>query len=228
MDAQPDILANNINPAFANINPALLNRDYTVILDRSGSMGEIYKGNKTRWDALSESTLALSREMAKYDPDGITVYVFSSRFTRFDNTTPDKVKEMFATNRPTGSTDMAGVLSDALFGPSGYITRKQRGKAQPNGECIVIATDGDPDDRKAVAQTIIKATHKLTDPNELNITFLQVGSDPSCTAYLKELDDELERQGAKFDIVDTITIDQIGDKDLTKVLIEAVLEHKQH
>lgn len=212
------------------VNPALLNRDYTVIIDRSGSMSHPVKpGSKiSRYKAAEEATEALARKCNEFDPDGITVYPFSNHFERIDHTTPEKVEQIFHRLPPSGSTDLAGVLRDALLGTEGYITRKLKGKSQPNGEAIVVVTDGEPDDEEAVANVIVEATKRLTDPNELNITFLQVGDDQDATAFLKRLDDKLEAQGAKFDIVDTLTVDQMGDKDLTKVLVDAITEHKQH
>lgn len=220
-----------------NANPHLVNRDFTVIMDRSGSMGDPEKSgsSRTRWEAAEEATVALARECDKYDPDGITVYTFGSQFHRFDNTTPDKVKQIFQQVKPNGSTRLAEVLEDAFFGADGYITRKKAGKAKQNGELFCVVTDGHPDNEQAVADIIIKATHQLTDPNEVNITFIQVGDDAGATKFLSNLDDKLEapenQQGntryAKYDIVDALTVDQLGGKDLTQVLVAAVTEHKQ-
>jgi Mg-chelatase subunit ChlD len=219
------------------VNPALENRDFTVIIDRSGSMGNPERAGKTRsrWNAAEEATVALARECNKYDPDGITVYAFSARFDRFDNTSEVQVSKIFQQLTPGGSTDLAGVLRDALLGKNGYVTRKRRGEAKANGELIVVVTDGEPDDQKAVADVIIEASHGLTSQSELNITFVQVGDDHKATQFLSNLDDKLEapqgQQGsknyAKFDIVDTITLDDMGSRNLADVLVAAVTEHKQ-
>jgi hypothetical protein len=220
-----------------NANSHLIDRDFTVILDRSTSMDEPVRAgdSRTRWGACQEATVGVARECNKYDPDGITVYTFSGNNHRFDNTTEDKVKEIFAKLKPNGSTNLAGVLEDAFFGPSGYVTRKRKGQAKRNGELFVVVTDGEPDNKAAVADVIIRASHQLDRADEVNITFVQVGDSQKATEFLSNLDDQLEapegQQGntryAKYDIVDTLTIDQLGDKDLTDVLIAAVTEHKQ-
>lgn len=220
-----------------NANPNLIDRDFTVIVDRSTSMDEREHANnpRTRWLACQEATIGVARECNKYDPDGITVYAFGTNFHRFDNTTEDKVKEIFTQLKPNGSTKLHLVLEDAFFGPSGYITRKKAGQAKKNGELFVVVTDGEPDDKKAVADVIIRASHQLTSDRECNITFVQVGDSEGAKKFLSNLDDELEapegQQGnakwAKYDIVDTLTIDQLGGKDLTEVLVAAVTEHKQ-
>lgn len=195
-------------------------RDYTLIIDKSGSMSTADQpGGKTRWQAAQESTLALARKCEQIDPDGITVYLFSGRFRRYDNVTSDKVSQIYQENEPMGRTDLASVLSDAL---DNYFQRKAAGETKPNGETIVVITDGEPDDRKAVMRTIVEASQKIDRDEELAISLIQVGKDTKATQYLKALDDQLESIGAKFDIVDTITIDDMEDMTLAEVLLNAI------
>lgn len=195
-------------------------RDYTLIIDKSGSMsiGD-QPGGKTRWESAQESTLALSRKCEQFDPDGITVYLFSGRFRRYDNVTSDKVAQIYQENEPMGRTDLASVLLDAV---NDYLKRKSAGEAKPNGETIVVITDGEPDDRKAVMRVIIEASRQLDRDEELAISLIQVGQDRQATQYLKALDDQMESAGAKFDIVDTITIDEMEDLTLVEVLMKAI------
>lgn len=199
------------------------NRDYTLIIDKSGSMytSDLPVPEKTRWEAAQESTLALARTCEKIDPDGITVYLFSGRFRRYDNVTSDKVLQVYAENEPMGRTDLAAVLQDAL---DNYFERKQRGEAKPNGETFLVITDGEPDDGKAVMRVIIEATNKIERDEEIGISLIQVGKDRKATAYLKALDDQLGQAGAKFDIVDTVTIDQMENMSLTEVLMNALID----
>jgi 5,10-methylene-tetrahydrofolate dehydrogenase/methenyl tetrahydrofolate cyclohydrolase len=87
-----------------------------------------------------------------------------------------------------------------------------------------VITDGEPDDRKAVIQVIIEASQKMDRDEELAISFIQVGADPTATQYLKLLDDDLQKVGAKFDIVDTVTIDDMADMSLLEVLLNAIVD----
>jgi len=92
-------------------------RDYTLIIDKSGSMSTPEQPtNKSRWETAQESTLALARKCEQFDPDGITVYLFSGRFKRFDNVTASKVVQIFQENDPAGTTNLAAVLQDAKIG----------------------------------------------------------------------------------------------------------------
>ncbi|MEH2178522.1 vWA domain-containing protein [Nostoc sp.] len=198
----------------------LENRDYTLIIDKSGSMAtQDQKGGRTRWVAAQESTLALASKCEQFDPDGITIYVFSGKFKRYENVTSSKVSQIFRENDPSGTTDLASVLKHAT---DDYLQRKAAGQTKPNGETILVVTDGEPDDRKAVMKVIIEASRRIDRDEELAISFIQVGTDQQATRFLKVLDDELQSAGAKFDICDTITMEDMEDLSLSEVLLNAI------
>lgn len=197
-------------------------RDYTLIIDKSGSMSTPDQvGGRSRWDIAQESTLALARKAEQFDPDGITVYLFSGRFKRYDDVTSAKVAQIFLENDPSGTTNLAAVLQDAL---NNYFQRKAAGKSKPNGETILVITDGEPDDRKAVFEAIIHATRQMERDEELGISIIQVGSDAQATKFLKALDDQLQSVGAKFDICDTVTLDDLEEMSLVDVLTNAITD----
>jgi hypothetical protein len=54
------------------------------------------------------------------------------------------------------------------------------------------------------------------------VYFVQIGSDREATRFLKALDDELQSAGAKFDIVDTVTVEDLEEMTLTEVLLNAI------
>jgi uncharacterized protein with von Willebrand factor type A (vWA) domain len=197
-------------------------RDYTLILDKSGSMSTPDQvGGRSRWEIAQESTLALARKCEQFDPDGITVYVFSGRFKRYDDVTSAKVAQIFLENDPAGTTNLASVLQDAI---NNYFQRKAAGKTKPNGETILVITDGEPDDRRAVFEVIIQATRQMEKDEELAISMIQVGSDAQATKFLKALDDQLQGVGAKFDICDTVTLEDLEDMSLADVLMNAITD----
>lgn len=198
----------------------LKDRDYTLIVDKSGSMStRDMPGNRTRWEAMQESALALAAKCEQYDPDGITLYLFAGKRKRFDNVTSTKVNQIFEENDPSGSTDLAGVLADAF---NNYFSRKAARQTKANGEIIVVVTDGEPDDQKAVMRTIIDASRRMERDSELGVTFVQIGKDHSAAQFLKLLDDQLTSAGAKFDIVDTVSMDDMEDMSLNEVLLGAI------
>ncbi len=195
------------------------NRDYTLILDKSGSMAQPdARAGRSRWNVVQESTLALASRCEQLDPDGLTVYLFNGRFKRYDNVRTDTVARLFRENEPMGSTNLAGVLDDAF---AQYFTRKSAGGSH-KPETILVVTDGEPDDPRAVMKVIIEATRRLERDEELAVSFVQVGDDPGASRFLKALDDDLGRAGARFDIVDTLTVSELEDRPLAEVLLDAI------
>jgi uncharacterized protein with von Willebrand factor type A (vWA) domain len=194
-------------------------RDYTLILDKSGSMSTLEMGTKNRWQVAQESTLALARKCEQFDPDGITVYTFSGKFKRYENVTSQKVEQIFLENDPMGTTNLAGVLLNAT---DSYFQRKAAGKTKPNGETILIVTDGEPDDRRAVMEVIVNASRQMEQDEELALSFIQIGNDAQATQFLKALDDQLQGVGAKFDICDVITSDDMENLTLVEILLNAI------
>jgi uncharacterized protein YegL len=197
----------------------LENRDFTLILDKSGSMSTKDKPGKSRWVEMQETTIAIANKCETFDPDGLTIYTFGSRFKRRDNCLSNTINNIFKEEEPSGSTNLASVLQDAV---NNFFTRKKANSLKENGEIIIVITDGEPDDKKAVVDVIINASKQLDLDTELGILFVQIGTDSSARAYLKLLDESLQSAGAKFDIVDTITVDEMEDKTLTEVILGAI------
>jgi len=203
-------------------NALIRDRDYTLLIDKSQSMStQDQLGGKSRWEVAQESTYALAKECETYDSDGITVYLFSSRFKRYDNVTSDQVSKIYAENDPMGKTDLLSVLEDAV---ENYFQRKAAGQTKANGETFLIITDGEPEDRKGVMRLIIETSRRVECDHELGISLIQVGDDPKVTEYLKALDDQLLEAGAQFDIVDTITMAEMGNSSLSDVLLKALTD----
>ena len=208
--------------------PSILeNRDYTLIIDRSASMNivDMPKNGRpfsiSRWKAVEESTVAVANKILRLDPDGITVYVFNDFYCRYQNVnSTDLIHSIFRSQTPSGGTYLSNVLEVAF---SDYFNRKKNGETKENGEILVVITDGTPNDSFRVQETIKAASELCDDPHELGVTFLQVGHSTSASCFLKYLDDHLN---AKFDIVDTVTIDSIESqsKSLTEVLLGAIYD----
>lgn len=194
------------------------NRDYTLIIDKSGSMSTHDVDGKSRWEAVQESTLAVAEHVSKLDPDGLTIYLFASTFTRYDNVKPDKVRDIFAEHNPMGRTDLTSVLNHAL---ADWKQRKSL-KQLKSGDTILVITDGIPDDEESVASAIKGITKTMDGEEELAISFLQIGQDSHAAAYLRRLDDGLQSEGAKFDIVDTKTFSDLEKMSMTEVLLAAL------
>lgn len=193
---------------------ALTEYDFIAVVDASGSMStEDMPGGKSRWQYMQETAEAFCRDISKIDSDGIGLVVFSgSKVESHESVTPDKVREVFQSRSPRGSTPLAEALSAAL-GLAGRSDKK---------DFIICFTDGEPDDGAAAARVIRDASNKQETDDALTILFVQVGKDAGATRYLKSLDDDLK--GAKFDIVDVKTMDEAEAFATTADLIVAAID----
>lgn len=201
----------------------LKNRDYYLVIDTSGSMEtKDCPGGKSRWQALQETTLAVANRLAEYDPDGITIVPFASKHKWYPNTTPGKVADLFKEIEPLGATVLTPALK-ACF--DDYLQNKQKNQAKANGAIVLVVTDGQPNDEDDVAKAIVAFGNKLdTGDAEFGIQLLQVGQDAAASRFLKKLDDDLGKMGAKHDIVDTKTMDEIESIGLTEALLAALTD----
>ncbi len=184
----------------------LENRDYVVLIDKSGSMvGTDTPTGQTRFKYAEESTIALAKKLETLDPDGITLIPFAGQFKVYDNVTAAQVANVFHENEPMGGTVLAAPLKRVF---SDFLALKSSGRMKENGMICVVVTDGEPQDGPEVAAAIVDFTKKLDNgDDEFGLLFFQVGKDHQATKYLQMLDDNLK--GAKFDIVDTKTFDEI-------------------
>lgn len=198
------------------INSTIGGRDYVVVVDQSGSMTTAdCSGSKTRWAYCQESVQALVANIQKFDPDGVDCYFFNKKFTRFEGVTADKVHSVFEQNSPNSSTYFAPVLTDIF---SRHFDRAKRPTT------VLFITDGEAMDPVETGKEIIKAAGQIESDNELAVSFIQVGKDRGARDFLKKLDDDLKAAGAKFDIVDAVTMDDIEDKPLEEILFNAITD----
>jgi Mg-chelatase subunit ChlD len=194
---------------------ALTEYDFYVLIDKSGSMGSPIKAgsSRSRWEAVRETAEQVAREIGTIDTDGITVVMFGgSDVKAYEGTTADKVAEIFAQHRPSGSTPLAEALAKTF----------ELSEASNKKDFIIVFTDGIPDDPTGAALAIKGKTQKMNADDECTILFVQVGDDQSAEKYLRGLDDNLK--GAKFDIVDVKTQAEAEGLTVEDLILKAIAD----
>jgi hypothetical protein len=204
-----------------------LNVNVASLVDKSGSMTwGSEKGDRgdSRWNVSQKINAEVTREVCTFDDDGIDMVFFNDRFTVHEGITESGVRDVFAKHSPGSGTTLAPPLK-AMFDK--YLPAKIKtaakagglfGKATPavydkispaKPVAILIWTDGAPSDRDAVEQAIIDATQRIKKDEDLGIAVIQVGHDTGATAWLKTLDEGLEKKGAAFDVVAVVHLDEL-------------------
>ena len=117
-------------------------------------------------------------------------------------------------NQIASSTDLYKVLDSAL---------KPDAVPRTKPETILVITDGVPNDKASVERVLIEATKKyMQNDNDLSVTIIQVGDDKSAMRWLQQLDDGLTAKGAKYDIVDILTAEELKKFNFADIVAKSV------
>lgn len=187
--------------------------DFIAVIDTSGSMAEPVKpgSNVSRWTAMQESLRGFIRDISKFDSDGIDLVQLGGVCSSWSAVNEEAALKIFQDLSPRGGTPLAKALSEAF---------KLAGKSAKK-DFVVVYTDGVPDDMDAVRAVILNQANSQPTDDALTVLFVQVGDDARATAFLKGLDDNLK--GAKFDIVDAKTTEEVDQFPTTADLVVAAI-----
>lgn len=173
--------------------------NFIFLVDVSASMAaRDTPSGDTRLNYLKEKVSTFIGEAAKYDDDGIDLITFGHAVTVKPKLTSANAASLLASLSPNeGSTETAKAIAKA------YEIHKAGGYKQT---VVFVATDGEPNNKDDVRDTIRTIAADIKDEHEFAISFLKVGTDPGVAAFLEELDDSLK---AKHDIVDVKSLDEV-------------------
>jgi Mg-chelatase subunit ChlD len=186
-----------------NSNNLELNKGDNFIfgVDVSGSMSTAdCPGNSSRIEYLKEKVIQFAKEASQWDEDGIDILTFGHQVVGYNNVTAEKAEELIKSFKANEmQTQTAKLIAKA------YEMHKN-GKYEQT--VLFVATDGEPADRQAVKNEIVRITKDVKDEREFNISFLTVGNiSPELRAFLNALDDDLKE--AKYDIVDVKALEDV-------------------
>ncbi|HEY9731347.1 MAG TPA: hypothetical protein V6C89_05510 [Drouetiella sp.] len=200
----------------------LVKYNIELIIDITGSMLEHDgTGALTKFQWCHEQVRDFAKLMAEYRKT-LTITTFNTSFKTEYDCDVSRVEQIYNTITPEGNTCLVNPLVDRL---EYAFHHHEPGKAT----IIAVITDGMPNvprDPHVVNRALIDFTRQLTDPNEVIVTFLQIGDTFNGKSFCIDLDDNLVNEGAKYDIIDTKTFDELKDEGLTQALIDAVTEKR--
>lgn len=234
-----------------NDQPDRLTRDYTIIVDRSGSMGwasneeevevpeeivakmkkydkkyQAHQANMGLWAQAEAALVFLADAAVAEDPDGISLIFFDHEVVEEqDVKTTERVMQLFKTFQPRGTTHLDKALEKAV-----------KPDTVGRAETILVITDGAPgpapEIRRNVENVIVQAAKQLCRDEDLSISFIQIGSNscddkqngiPTCAdEYLKYLDDDLQGTHDIYDIVDATPKSVMEGKNFMEIIVSSL------
>lgn len=213
----------------------LSDHDVVLIIDKSHSMSiadcfpavtdnvaQQFEKPVSRWQWCREQTLQLAKKTKIALPNGLTVVLFAKTFATYNNADVASIETIFATNKPAGSTDAAAALGSQI---EAYFSKKSNLGERIKPLLIAIISDGCPDNPKLFCHVIVDATQRMNKPDEISITFLQVGDDHRAINLLEQLQNGLIDQNAKFNIVNIIAFPELNRIGLPQALVDVTTKH---
>jgi hypothetical protein len=223
-------------------------RDVVVLIDKSGSMNELDcpvprgggramgminmfataagidrsmpAGVISRWDWAGSQLMSLAGATSGVLPRGIRTVFFDGNTTVYDNVRVQQIPQLFSRQRPEGTTDVTGALREQF---NDYFRRKDH-NPQTRPLAIAVVTDGLPNNMNSLKSVLVNASKQVSRPDEIVVTFLQVGRERQGFELLTELDDGLYARGARFDIVDSKVFPEVARFGLARALVLAITE----
>ncbi len=174
--------------------------------------------SSSRWSWCHAQTEKMAKQTENVLPEGFSVVLFDSRFSVFPHVTVDGLADIFRRHHPGGGTDLAGPL-DCVF--RDYFNRKRSPGASIKPLLIGVITDGCPNSPRPVHDVIIRATHSIRNPSEITIVFFLIGGqDHAGEQFVRDITQNLTREGASFNIVKSVAFHELKKIGLAKALAE--------
>jgi len=212
-------LAGKVNE---NKSDAQILSEYAIVMliDSSASMQTAdCPGNISRWQWCKDHM----KDLFVADNAGImgkqsnvSIITFDSNYRSHRNCSTAQLPQIFQDTEPSGETFMAPALTEAFA-----VVRNQLNYGKPT--MITVVSDGRLNDADSLKKTIIAQVNSLSKPDLLSIVFLEVGTPDK---LLKELDNELVKQGAKADIITVLPFSQATSKGLVHSLAATIPKPK--
>lgn len=217
-------IGDNKHPRYLNAKEidSLKNYDVVVMQDRSSSMGEreyfpSVPFKVSRWDWCLDQAADLTKQTARVPNWGITLVMFSSKYDIYHNVSLRQIPQIYNRNGIFIGTRIADPLAMVF---SQYFRRKASGDAKPL--LVAIITDGKPQDDENLRDLLISTTQYMKDPREIQVRFLQVGTDDEGEHKLYKLDNRLMNKGAKYDIVSVMPFRELAQLGLARALVQTI------
>jgi hypothetical protein len=187
----------------------IADHDVVIIIDQSGSMGTLdCPDGSSRWEWCEKQTQKFMRDLEGYLKT-VTIFTFNNEYHEFHNAEMHKIAKIYHDESPGGMTWTSGPLKQSL--DEYFAARTAGGAVKPL--LIAVITDGEPNLPRGpayaeaeVKRIITDAVAKMNNPDEITITFLQIGGGFEGSDFLFAL---AKDPTMRYRIVDTKKFEEV-------------------
>lgn len=218
-EANNDGIAGQItNVNLLRANEKLLNgHDLVLFIDKSASMSSTFESTgMSQWDWCKTSARDLF-SVSSYFPQGITIVMFDQGFEVLKGRTAGDIEAIFQHYGPSGGTDLAKPFWEQLSEFFNHRTEKTRPMI-----FAVISDFGTSGEQ--IREGVYEAARRVRTAQELTISLLEVGKGGG--RLVQTLDTDLVNVGARFDIVDATSSEDLARIGLKYALIAGLLKRQ--
>ncbi|MBX9940416.1 MAG: hypothetical protein K2Y32_14250 [Candidatus Obscuribacterales bacterium] len=191
-----------------------------VIIDKSMSMRhQDCPGNQSRWQWCLKQAENLGDEIARLRPGGITISTFAGQFEVHRDVTGKDIAAIFADTKLSLGTRLSLPLRNRI---EEYLAKARTSPKPQEPLLLAVITDGAPAPKiepYLVSDLLIKTSKRLKNGGEIKLVFLQVGANSNKgRKFLNFLDNKLVDNGANFDLVSTVSFEELMQTGLAAAL----------
>lgn len=200
----------------------LSERNYTIILAREVYQSSLMLPQLSRqWEKAEQSLLKIAKQCEQFAPNQLTIYLASHPLQKYNQANVSTLEQIIQEGYSLEKVYLYEALESAL---NQHFEGKKQGIMKKNGEIILVILDGEPQARQSLIKLLLETTQKIDSPHEIGIMFAQVGDNLMARGFLQMLDNDLDRAGAKEDIIDTKVLTDIDSDQVVDFLLSAVLD----
>lgn len=188
---------------------------------RDRSPGFLSKRNGiSRWKWVASATKDLAEQVGPYMPNGFKLIIFNDWKLEFNHVKASDVTRIFQSTQVGGSENIVLFLAEQL----NFYIKKKNSVPSTKPLTIAVLTDGLPDDRKNFPAVLANITNQMASKSDIKILFIQIGQSQKGGDFLQFLDNQLTATGAKFDIVDHKSFQQVTASGVGRAIVDAIVE----
>ncbi|MBX3074607.1 hypothetical protein KF913_11830 [Candidatus Obscuribacterales bacterium] len=177
-------------------------------------------GMVSRWQWCRDQTMNLAEQTRFASSKGLSVILFSTNFEVHSRVSVDDIPTIFKQVAPHGTTNLTEPLRITI---NDFFRRQTETRGNVKPLAIAIITDGLPTNEANVCKVLVDTTNQMRNPRDIKVTIFLIGNSAlNGQAFVNEIERNLPKYGAKFNIVKSVSFWNLMKVGLSRALADAL------